>query len=97
MAARKTYRLSDAAFERFQELKKLEDEAAAEKDRVMKEQDRRITVARDHTASFLNGVAAQLGVPPKYLFIEEYGEFRENRKRPVAKKAPASKRRRSSP
>ena len=87
----KIYSLNQSAFERFQELKAKEKELEEARASAVADHDQRITEARNHTACFLNGVAAILDVPPSYLFIEEYGEFRENRKRATKKKTPARK------
>jgi hypothetical protein len=88
MTGKKTYRLTDAAFEQFEKLKAREKELVEERAKLLQEHEAKITEARNLTATFLNGVAATLEVPPAFLFIEEYGEFRENRKRsaPTTKK-----------
>lgn len=88
----KIYSLNQSAFERFDELKAKEKELEEAKASAIADHDQRITEARNHTACFLNGVAAILDVPPSYLFIEEYGQFQPNRKRKAKQKTPARKR-----
>lgn len=89
----KRFRLSDDAFATFEGLKAEETKIDEEKKKVLEARSRdlekleaRARERRNITASFLNGWAASAGVPPGHLFIEEYGEFRLNRKRAVKKK-----------
>lgn len=94
MAKRTTYRMTDPAFEQFEKLKAREKEIVEARAAAIAKFDADLAAAKDRTACFLNGVASTLRVPAGFLFIEEYGEFRENRKRATKKKPVASRRRR---
>lgn len=99
----KRFRLSDDAFATFENLKAKETTLETAKKicqdrhaREIREIEASARETRNITSSFLNGWAASAGVPPGHLFIEEYGEFRANRKRTAEKKKTRSRKRRKA-